>query len=72
VEVAPILNVSDLNASFAWFATLGWEKGWEWCPPGSTGATFGAVTSEGHEIFLCLDGHVIRISAAIPHEHPHE
>jgi uncharacterized peroxidase-related enzyme len=56
VEVAPILNVSDLNASFAWFAKLGWEKGWEWCPPSSTGATFGAVASDGHEIFLCLDG----------------
>jgi hypothetical protein len=27
VEVTPILNVSDLQASFEWFAKLGWEKG---------------------------------------------
>ena len=56
MEVTPILNVSDLGASFAWFAKLGWEKGWDWCPPGSDAATFGAVTSGGREIFLCLDG----------------
>jgi len=33
VEVTPILNVSELQASFEWFAKLGWEKGWDWCPP---------------------------------------
>jgi hypothetical protein len=56
VEVTPILNVSDLQASFEWFAKLGWEKGWDWCPPDADSPTFGAVTAEGHEIFLCLNG----------------
>ena len=56
MEVTPILNVSDLQASFEWFAKLGWEKGWDWCPPDSDSPTFGAVTAEGREIFLCLDG----------------
>ena len=56
MEVTPILNVSDLQASFEWFAKLGWEKGWDWCPPDADSPTFGAVTAEGHEIFLCLDG----------------
>ncbi|MGH2635501.1 MAG: bleomycin resistance family protein [Actinomycetota bacterium] len=56
MEVTPILNVSDLDASFDWFAKLGWAKGWDWCPPDAAKSTFGAVTSEGREIFLCLDG----------------
>jgi hypothetical protein len=54
--ITPILNVSDLPASFTWFEKLGWKKGWEWCPPDSQRPTFGAVVSDGHEIFLCLDG----------------
>src|SRR5216684_3522465 len=33
-HVSPILNVSDLADSFAWFEKLGWTKNWEWCPPG--------------------------------------
>jgi catechol 2,3-dioxygenase-like lactoylglutathione lyase family enzyme len=48
----PILNVSDMQASFAWFAKLGWEKAWDWGDP----PTFGAVKSGVCEIFLCLDG----------------
>lgn len=48
----PILNVSDLEASFRWFGTLGWEKAWAYGdPPG-----FGAVRSGHCEIFLCQDG----------------
>ena len=27
--LTPILNVSDIRASFAWFEKLGWTKGWE-------------------------------------------
>jgi hypothetical protein len=50
VEVTPILNVSDLQASFEWFAKLGWEKGWDWCPPDADSPTFGAVTADDHEI----------------------
>ena len=50
--LTPILNVSDLGASFAWFEKLGWKKDWEWGdPPG-----FGAVRSGECVIFLCLDG----------------
>lgn len=123
-SVTPILNVSDLRASFEWFARLGWEKGWEWCPPDAEEPVFGAVASAAFEIFLCLDGqggrgehgawmswwvddvdaihascvqegldvvsapedkpwgvremhlrhpdgHVVRVSAEIAHEHPH-
>jgi catechol 2,3-dioxygenase-like lactoylglutathione lyase family enzyme len=52
VGLTPILNVSSLEESFAWFEKLGWHKDWEWGdPPG-----FGAVTSGKSEIFLCVDG----------------
>ena len=50
--VTPILNVSDLAASFDWFAQLGWTKAWEWGDP----PDFGSVGSGESEIFLCLDG----------------
>jgi catechol 2,3-dioxygenase-like lactoylglutathione lyase family enzyme len=46
------LNVSDIQASFAWFEKLGWKKGWDWGDP----PTFGGVCSGECEIFLCLDG----------------
>ena len=50
--VTPILNVSNLAESFAWFETLGWSKLWEWGdPPG-----FGAVRSGRCELFLCENG----------------
>jgi catechol 2,3-dioxygenase-like lactoylglutathione lyase family enzyme len=48
----PILNVSDLAQSFAWFDRLGWAKGFEWGEP----ADFGSVRSGHCEIFLCVDG----------------
>ena len=49
--LTPILNVSDIQQSFAWFEKLGWEKIWDWgTPPG-----FGAVGSGACEIFLCQD-----------------
>lgn len=50
--ITPILNVSDLQASFAWFAKLGWTKRWEYGEP----PDFGSVGSGRVEIFLCLDG----------------
>jgi catechol 2,3-dioxygenase-like lactoylglutathione lyase family enzyme len=50
--VIPILNVSNMEESFAWFAKLGWRKLWDWGePPG-----FGAVGNLSSEIFLCVDG----------------
>lgn len=48
-SITPILNVSDIVASFAWFEKLGWKKLWDWGQP----PTFGAVGSGEVEIFLC-------------------
>ncbi len=50
--ITPILNVSDIVASFAWFEKLGWTKGWDWGEPTS----FGMVQSGKCEIFLCENG----------------
>lgn len=50
--LTPILNVSDIQDSFAWFEKLGWKKHWEWGSP----PRFGAVESGSCEIFLCQDG----------------
>jgi len=50
--LTPILNVSDLQASFAWFEKLGWKKAWEWGEPPS----FGVVRSGHCEVFLCEGG----------------
>src|SRR5262245_65913323 len=49
--LTPILNVSDMQESFAWFEKLGWKKGWDWGDP----PTFGGVCSGKFEIFLCLN-----------------
>jgi hypothetical protein len=48
-HIIPILNVSDISASFAWFEKWGWKKLWDWGTP----PTFGAVGSGECEIFLC-------------------
>ena len=47
--LTPILNVSSIEDSFAWFEKLGWKKGWDWGTP----PTFGGVCSGRCEIFLC-------------------
>ncbi len=47
--ITPILNVSNLAESVAWFERLGWTKGFQWGEP----PTFGAVRSGDFEIFLC-------------------
>ena len=51
-HVTPILNVSNIRESFAWFEKLGWTKGWDWGDP----PTFGGVCSGKCEIFLCENG----------------
>jgi catechol 2,3-dioxygenase-like lactoylglutathione lyase family enzyme len=51
-RMTPILNVSDMAHSFAWFDKLGWKKLWDWGTPPS----FGAVSSGHCKIFLCLNG----------------
>ncbi|MHB8692010.1 MAG: VOC family protein [Solirubrobacteraceae bacterium] len=56
-RVVPILNVSDIRESFAWFAKLGWRKGFEWSPDESDAQPgFGSVEAGACEIFLCRDG----------------
>jgi catechol 2,3-dioxygenase-like lactoylglutathione lyase family enzyme len=50
--LTPILNVSNLEASFAWFEKLGWQKNWAWGDPGG----FGCVRNQKSEIFLCVNG----------------
>jgi len=47
--ITPILNVSDIQASFDWFEKIGWKKGFEWGEP----VGFGSVCSGECEIFLC-------------------
>src|SRR6202166_4004448 len=48
--LTPILNVSDIASTVAWFEKWGWKKLWDWGTP----PTFGAVRSGEHvEIFLC-------------------
>jgi uncharacterized glyoxalase superfamily protein PhnB len=50
--LTPILNVSDIRESFAWFEKLGWSKQWEW----GDRPDFASVGSGGVEIFLCRGG----------------
>lgn len=51
-RLTPILNVSNIEESFAWFEKLGWKKAWDWGNP----PDFGAVCSGEYEIFLCENG----------------
>jgi len=51
--VNPILNVSNIEDSIAWFEKLGWKMGFSWGEPYTT---FGSVCAGEVEIFLCLDG----------------
>ena len=63
-SLTPILNVSDIEESFAWFERLGWKKAWDWGTP----PTFGCVSSGQCEIFLCQNGqghHSARPLAAV-------
>ena len=55
LNLTPILNVSSLPASIAWFEKLGWKKGFTW-PEGDPDPGFGSVCSEKAEIFLCHGG----------------
>jgi hypothetical protein len=48
--LTPILNVSDISASFTWFEKWGWKKLWDWGTP----PDFGAVGAGDCTIFLCL------------------
>ena len=49
-QVTPVLNVTDIAGTFAWFESWGWTKRWEWGTPPS----FGAVAAGSDlMIFLC-------------------
>lgn len=67
--VTPILNVSSVGESFAWFEALGWHRGFSWNQAGMIGrganaaaanehgeAGFGSVCTEKASIFLCRGG----------------
>ncbi|MFO0960427.1 MAG: bleomycin resistance family protein [Isosphaeraceae bacterium] len=60
--LTPILNVSDLPESFAWFEKLGWKKRWDWGDP----PTFGAVGSGSCQIFLCRGAQGSRGHGGVP------
>lgn len=60
-HLTPILNISNLEESFAWFEKLGWKKSWDWGSP----PDFGAVSSGHFELFLCLDGQGGRGNAGV-------
>jgi len=47
--LTPILNVSDIEASFQWFEAIGWKRLWRWEGDGG----FGAVGCGHVEVFLC-------------------
>jgi catechol 2,3-dioxygenase-like lactoylglutathione lyase family enzyme len=61
-RITPILNVSNIVESFAWFERLGWKKGWDWGDP----PTFGGVCSGVCEIFLCQHGQGGRGKSDVP------
>lgn len=65
-RVTPILNVSDVAASLAWFESLGWKRTFTWNDGGQIDAAgdrndhgppnFAGLCSGHGEIFLCRDG----------------
>lgn len=68
-RLIPILNVSNIAESFAWFEKLGWKKGWDWGAP----PDFGGVCNGEFQIFLCQNGqgsrrHTFRVGAGVGDE----
>lgn len=64
--LTPVLNVSSVPRSIAWFESLGWTRGFTWNDGGSIEgaadrnehgeAHFGSVCAEEGQVFLCRDG----------------
>jgi len=50
--LTPILNVSSIEDSFAWFDKLGWTPNLQWGEP----TTFGGVVNGDVQIFMCQNG----------------
>ena len=61
-HLTPILNVSDIRQTFAWFEKLGWQKAWDWGTP----PTFGGVCCDDSEIFVCEGGQGGRGHTGLP------
>jgi uncharacterized glyoxalase superfamily protein PhnB len=59
-HLTPVLNVSDVPKSLAWFEALGWKRGFAWDDEGgmhSSEPTFASIHARDEaEIFLCRDG----------------
>ena len=47
-SVTPVLNVSHVGQSFAWFEILGWQRGFSWNDCGMIGAGKDAKDSNEH------------------------
>jgi catechol 2,3-dioxygenase-like lactoylglutathione lyase family enzyme len=54
-ELVPILNVSSIEQSVAWFEPLGWRVGFRW-PHGAAEAGFAGIGCGKVEVFLCRGG----------------
>ena len=60
--ITPILNVSDIAASFAWFKKWGWKKYWDWGTPP-------IMLWNVREMHVRHpDGHVFRVSKGLNNE----
>jgi uncharacterized glyoxalase superfamily protein PhnB len=55
-SVRPILNVSDVRVSLAWFEALGWKTTFVWNEDAETEPGFAGTGSGAAEIFLCRGG----------------
>jgi uncharacterized glyoxalase superfamily protein PhnB len=66
--LTPILNVSNLRESFAWFEKLGCLKAWDWGDP----PDFGAVRVGNGEIFLCENAQGGRGNSGVKRTFGHE
>ena len=75
-QITPILNVSDVDASLAWFESLGWTRGFTYNRGGLIAGARGADANgpaifaglcanrpgadTGPQVFLCRDGQGLR------------
>jgi catechol 2,3-dioxygenase-like lactoylglutathione lyase family enzyme len=77
--ITPVLNVSDVPASLAWFTALGWHRGFTHNAAGMIAgaadanhagpAEFASVCCDDVQIFLCHDGQGSRGGPTPRHTH---
>src|SRR3984885_7425557 len=63
--LTPILNVSDISSTVAWFEKWGWKKLWDWGTP----PTFSAVGSGKETCIFALSGGAGRARPRLEHHH---